>query len=240
MKKFFLFLFCFSLIFFVGCEKNDNKNPTADPAVFEAATTEDENIIIANKISEIESADSFDNETIKALSVVLRTNLTEDDFKNSSEEISNSKIYELVSSTSGEILTSENEPIYINIENEEETAWQKEIKKYKILEYMKENKISLSNISQIEPIKNEYGEVEKLFVGGKEITVSSLADYFELPSENIINIENKKQSVIVFGEGNKNDPNFNIKKSLKLAQKGDDYKKILKNGRNNFQIITKK
>ena len=249
MKKVFCFVsflcLCFCSLFFCACSKNQTPTQIAETQ----ATTNQLDAKVAEEISSIENIETYSDETIKALSVIVRTNLsnninsqTEYDANNyiynNEYIINNNHILELVKQTSGETIKTNSEKtesfeIKTNASTE---AWELEIKKSKILEFMKKNNISLSNISNFNIVKDESGNIKKLEIGSKEFFVEDLIDAFDLPSVNITDIKNKKTTVLIKGFGNKND--FDINKSESFAKEGQNYKKILKKWQNNFQIIT--
>lgn len=197
---------------------------------------------VAYELEKIEGIENFDDETIKALSVILRTNLLKNEtLPDLNTTTSNQRLVELASQTDGEILVEENsnsfEPFKITAE---EVVWKKEIKKADILKYLKENNISLSNLSNIETEKQSDGRTKTLKVGGKGFDIKELINRFDIPSNNIYNIENKLSSIIIEGKEYGMTKNFVISEAQKEAKEGQNYKKILKNRYNNFNIITNK
>lgn len=230
-------------MFVLGCSKKESSEPVSNNMADISASASNLDLQVLQKIESIENIESFDNETIKALSVVVRTNIiNSENYKNQTTFEYNPKserIHSLVSSTSNEVLfnnESKIDTIYIDNNNDNKT-WVQEIKKVDILKYMKDNNISLSNISEIETETTEEGFVKNIVIGGKNIDIKKLMKYFQLKSNKITNIKNKKTSFIVEGVGEGNEFNFNINETQKLAKEGQNYKKILKNRYNSFQII---
>ena len=64
-------------LFFCGC----SKNKTAENIAESQASTNDIDMAVAAEISELENVTNFSDETIKALSVVVRTNLLNNETK---------------------------------------------------------------------------------------------------------------------------------------------------------------
>lgn len=240
MKKLFLFL-CLICICFCGCSKNTSKEIIAETQVSKI----DIDKIVAGEISNLENVNEIDDETIKALSVVVRTNLQNENLNNYefTENKINENIYNLVSETSGKTISLLNEEINskikIDYEPQEKQEWSKEIKKADILKFLKNNKISLTSISNIKPENNETGKTTGLNMNGKFIPIETLISEFDLPSNEITHIENKLMSVKVYGKGDQKDMVFNISEAKKLAENGYSYDKILKNQNNGFKIIIK-
>lgn len=217
MKKIYfltLLIFCFGL--FVACSKTGYE-PTAQ-------TVEHS---VSQNLSNIEGIESFDDETIKALSVVVRTNIKNNNLKqdNSNNEI-NERILFLTKQTEGEILSNSDK---IEIENiDDNYTWEKNIKKYELLKFLNKKNISLSNISNIEPSLDESGKLNSLNFGGKNIEFKELQEEFGLESNKITNIENNVSSITIYGKGKiQNSPYFNIKKAQNLSNEGKNYKELL-------------
>lgn len=244
MKKLFLILICVCLCF-CGCSKNNSTVPTAEKQA--SATTNDVNLAVTKEIESQEGFEKFNDETIKALSIVVRTNLLNSkntEIQNDEYSPKSKHIYELVKQTNGLVLKSENDDeilnhIYIET-NEVEQEWVKDIKKVEILKFLTQNNISLSSLSNIKPERDENGRTTSLNLNGKIIPFEDVMNEFEIPSNNIEKIENKKTSIKIHGKGVGTGENFDVFEAEKLAKEGFGYEKILKNGKNNFQIITRK
>lgn len=247
MKKNLIFILCLFMFVFAGCSKNNDTSFVADKISDQSQTENQTTLLVLNELEKIENINNLDDETIKALSVISRTNILNNNatFDNDliiEKSSYNERLINLINETEDEILSYENNDTKLDnilIETKtENNIWKKEIKKGDILKYLKENNISLANISETEYEINDEGFVENLIIGGKNISLKTLSKEFGLPSTKIINVENNLSSIIVYGQGKGNELNFNIEESISLAKNGQNYKKILKNRYNNFQIIT--
>ena len=101
---------------------------------------------------------------------------------------------------------------------------------------MIKNNISLSNVSEIEQVKNNNGELESLSIGGKNIEFLELKKNFNLKSNKINSIEQTNSSIFVKGETNYNKNYFDISKIN--SENHQNYKEILKKSYNNYTLIT--
>lgn len=223
MKRFFVcfFIFCF-LPFFCCCSNTKT----------EASASSQEDLLVLKELEQIENIYSFDDETVKALSIVIRTNN-----KNSNKSIEeyspkNEHIYNIVKSTSGKILTFKNKPPVLNYNKNDD--WVVSIKKFDILKFMSSKNISLSNISEIEPRFDSNGLFLGLFVAEKFLSYEELKTEFKLPSNNIKNIKNEMSSVEIFGNGYEN--NFDIEKADKLSKNGYNYESIINYFYEDFEL----
>lgn len=198
---------------------------------------------IAYEISNMVSPEDYDDEVIKALSVIIRTdyvkNLETKPEKIESEKI-NSRVLELVTSTSGEVLFDGENLVSVSfLEDEINDTWTNEIKKADILRYMQNNGIYLSNISNINIIADEDGNLLSLNIAGKEIPYDSLSENFNLKSNKIKNIQEKTTSIVVTGQTEFDKNCFYLSKFKNSTQKNDkNYREILKNHFDGFEIIT--
>lgn len=249
MKKFkfivLSFCFIFVLIFSVSCSKKQDNSPVA----VEQAYGNSLNLQITKELESFENISSLDDETIKAMSVVIRTNLVnenqnENNLKNNEYKPTNNHIYELVNETDGEILENENSSekinhLYIN-EKDENEVWVKEIKKVDILNFLKTQNISLSNLSKFENNQDENGRTKNINLGGKSLNYKLVMEKFNLPSNKIYSIENHLSSITIRGIGSGTEEEFFINDANNEAKAGENYQKILKNRYNNFKIITNK
>ena len=193
-KNKFLIFWCliFICINFVAC-KNNNIN-------FEANTMED---CVAYEVSQIENLLNYDDEEIKALCVVVRTKLYNNPSmlnKNFDKSKINEKIKTLANSTSGEILKNGENTANITYSTKNiDEVWHENIKKSKILKFMLNKGVSLSNISNIEPQNADDGTLKALKVGGKEISYEELKNDFNLQSNKITDIKNNFSSIDIYG-----------------------------------------
>ena len=238
LKSFCLFFICLSvLVCLFSCKKA--------PAQIEAQTMDYK---VAETIENIDGIENVDDETIKALSVVVRSNILSENQNALAYENSygsaysgkNEHILSLTKETANEILTKNESPASFEIVTDEKiSAWEVEIKKSDILKFLNKNNISLSSISKIEPEINESGELVSLCVGGKNIPYLSLKEEFNLKSSKITNIESTLTSVKIYGEGeDENKQIFNLKSSQKLSSEGKNYKELLKHFFNDFDLKT--
>lgn len=267
MKKFFLILtifisLFFSLIFlFSGCSKNQSSDFIAETMIDNATY----DTIIANEISGYENSNNFDEETIKTLSVIIRTNLYNQKLNNNQTQnlkIKNQKIYDIVKSTTGEIIIEEdeNEKIsHFEINNNEDlnniyledglntnninennlnlNTWTVTIKKSKILEVLKKYNIKLSSLAKTKIINDENGNAEKFIIGEKEFNFNTIKNEFNLPSNKIIDINNNLSSIKITGKNEEKYDVFSLKEIISASKKENDYKNIIKSKKNSFKII---
>lgn len=214
----------FSFIIFCFCAGCSNSSKTASASSLDIAVTEE--------LEQIENIESFDDETIKALSVIIRTK-KKNNFSTSEYSPKNEHIYNIVKSTTGEVL--ENNSSNVNFSYEENDEWSVEIKKFEVLKYLSKSNISLSNISSLEPVFDENNNLLGLNIGSKFISYEELEKEFNLPSNKITNIENKSSSIVLTGTYDKSV--FNIKKSLELSKNGNNYKAIINHFYGDFLSI---
>lgn len=231
MKKFLLFFFAFTFLCFVGCGKT------------ETISAQNMEYRIAEEIEGMENSESFDDETVKALSVLIRGNILsgkENVNLNNEYTGKNEHILKLTKDTAGEVLLYNDKLVPVKIENgEENQTWQTEIKKSEILNFLNQNGISLSNISKISPKINERGEFEGLLVAEKLISYSDLKETFGLKSNKILDVKNNLSSIIVVGEGTDADgQTFNPNLSKKMAGEGKTYTELLNHFFERYEVKT--
>ena len=233
MKHFnlFFYLLCFFILLpsicFFGCSnsKDSTTNSLESRTMFE--------------LEQIENIDSLSDETIKALSVIIRTNLQNENEESYSYKPSSNKILNLTKSTDGMVLSSDKNTLcevsaITGISQPEEKTeyfsgnqtWEVEIKKSKILSFLKQNGIGLSNISSFEPIYDSSHLLTGIKLGGKTIPYETLKNEFGIKSNKITKIENSLTKIIIDGEyvGA-----FNIDEAEKLSAAGLKFDQILKN-----------
>ena len=163
MKKLFCLLITLFLITLTSCSNNKQIN---------ISNTSNLENAVAYELEQIDKENNLDDETLKSLSVIIRTNLTlNSDFNNKNYTIS-AKYKDLANQTKNELLKINGNTEFIDISNDKYT-WQKSIQKDKFLEYAYNKNISLSNISNIEPLYND-NIVEKLCVANKEFDYNEL------------------------------------------------------------------
>lgn len=213
-----LFLLCFS-----ACSKQTVKN--------------DNNInineIVAIKLEEMDKG--YSDETLKALSVILRTNLTINN-SNTSNATPKEKYLNISKTTRNQVLKNQNNNlIEISLSDNNEYSWQKTIKKSKLLEFAFKNKINLTSISEVEPIIDN-GKVVGLNIGKKYFEYETLSKEFGLESNTIENIESNKKEIIIKGKNKGFYNNFDINKSEQLSNDNYNYEQILKTFFNDLKI----
>ncbi len=220
MKKLnFVLCFIFILFLFSGCTNTKNLDTSANNI----------DSLVAGQICNISGYKDFNDETIKALSVVIRTNiLNNQNNENLSYQNIDEHIMELTNQTKDEILSEINEEIIIQTDkSEKDEIWQTTIKKSNLLEFLSENNISLTNISNIEPIFDENDNLTNISVGGKTLSFEKLKQFFNLKSQKIISVENNLTSITITGKYPENKETFIILDVQKQANLGKDYKQLL-------------
>lgn len=203
-----LFLLFSCLIFNVGCK-------TLSP------TTYSLNEYIASCLSKISNIENFNNETIKVLSIIYRTNYSDNEIKNVGQI--NPKILQLTSETDNQILNSK---LILNTSSEN---WSEIISNSEILEYFKSQNIYLSNLSQINILSNNDLFAQSISIASKKQNFYDFASYFNLPSNKKINIKQNKSNLIIEGYGNTFNYDIDISTIEMLANEGLNYKEIIKN-----------
>ena len=221
MKKLVLIISIFTMFIFCGCTPTSEKPETIITPK-----------IVASVIESNINTQNLSDETIKALSVIVRTNLKNGyNFKSESYSEPSERTIKLAKLTDYEFLTddtNQNQYISFGQKNQKQTFWKKEIKKSDILKFLTSQKIGLASLSNIEPEINENGETESLVVGGKKIKFEILKNEFDLKSNKISNIETLSNSVIITGLMDCSEFDFNLLESENSSKKGDDYKNLIK------------
>lgn len=219
----FVVILCAVLSFCACKEQKQNQSKAVDI-----------NLATAAEIESIDGFENFDDETVKSLALVIRSNFenfgssgVSDSVKSKEPSIKNNeqmhkKIYSLVLLSESE----NNEPLksktIINI-TDNSSDFSQEIKKVDVLKFIAKNNISLSNISSIEPKFNDKNELEYLSVGGKKISYKDLKKEFGLNSNKIKSVDSTKNSLIICGEREYNDndvPIMQIKEFVKRQKLG--------------------
>lgn len=223
MKKYFIILLSILYIGLIGCSTTTQKSTQKT----------DINKMVAVQLEDIDK--NYSNETLKALSVILRTNQIINNIE-TTEKTPSEKYLEIVNTTKNEILKDKNNNLVeISLNNNSEYHWQKNIKKSKILEFALKNKIKLTNISDFEPVfENE--KVKGINIGGKFFDYQMLITEFGLESNTIENIETTKSEVIIKGKNKGIFDNFDTCKSEQLSNDNHNYKDILKIFFNDLKI----
>lgn len=226
MKKYFYFpiiSFCLiiTLIFFCGCQ-NKQASIQADNV----------NDMIALELASIEDSNNLDTETLKTLSVAIRTNITnfnesgiDENLKTKNIESSIlNKMYNITNSTNGETIETDKK-ITIS-KSKPSKVWSKNISKSNILKFISKNNISISSIKNIREIKNDDGTLKSIIIGQKEIPYKTLEKEFDLNSNKITSIENQSSSITIIGEQDTSNI-FAIEEINNLAKSDKNYKQIL-------------
>ncbi len=232
---------CLSIYFLTACSKNQTNEISAEKQAHLASVDK----IVSNEIASFEGSENFDTETIKTLSVLVRTNIEkeilENKFsRNENIEIIDNEIYNIVKQTSGELIKGEdfeNLPSFSFEEEIDLNEWQVEIKKSQILELLNKNNIKLSSVSNASIERDENGNATKLSIGGKEFNIDYFKEEFNLPSSKIIDINNNLSHIKITGIGNDKIQNFELTFIKSLSNQGLDYKNIIKSKNNSFKII---
>lgn len=211
-RNIFLIIFCFYLSFlFCSCAKNT-----------EYASADNTDLAITKKLEEIENVSMFEDETIKSLACIVESQ--ENIETNIEYSPKDERIYKLVKETRKN--PPKNKDKYKNLSlKKDKEDWVVVIRKFEILNFLAKNNISLTNISEIEPIFADDGTFESLVIGNNTIEYKTLAEEFGLKSNNITNIETTVSEIKIFGT--KNNIVFDIEEANKLSKEGKNYKEIL-------------
>lgn len=212
MKKVFLVLICFLFCLTASCGKNLRVN----------AQNIENNVAL-----ELEKLDNnYSDETLKALSIVLRTNIYLSN-QESKEKSKNEKYLSIAKSTKSKILSDKNNNIVqISLTNNKDYKWQKTIKKSKLLEFALKNGINLTNIKNITPdIYND--RVKGLNIGNKYFEYTKLAEEFKLESDQIENIFDNKTEIVISGSGQGVKNSFDLETSEQLSNNNQFFEEIL-------------
>ena len=218
MKKLIIFISVFCLSFtFCGCKKKQTE------------TTSAINQKIASQICQIENYDTLSPETIKALSVVFRTNIKNGENISALENyLIDENILLLTKETDGEILDDVSNIISLD-KNEE---WVLEIPKTKLLEFFSTKGEHISSFSNIKLEKDNNERTEKLVISEKKLSSQELKNNFSLKSNKIEKFETTQSSLILYGKGFGFGENFDIFEAETLAKNGYSYEAIIKSLKN--------
>lgn len=223
MKKLFSIFVVLLIFIFSGCSKTTN--------ISNATNLED---VVAYELEQIDKTQELDDETLKSLSIIIRTNtVLSNDFRDKIYEPSQ-KYKDIANETKNQTLKTNGNAEFIDI-SIQDYEWKKIIKKDKLLEFAYLNNISLSNLSNIEPVYKEE-KVEKINIAGNSFDYKALAQEFDLESNNITNIEITNKEVIIYGKNKGFHKKFNYTESKNLSKQGENYKEILKNLYPDFEI----
>lgn len=224
MKKLICILLTIFLVSLTACSNNKQE-------VSNASNLED---IVSYELEQLDKEQNLDNETLKSLSVIIRTNhILNNDLDNQNLH-SSTKYKTIANQTKNETLKINGNLEFISISSNNYT-WKKIIQKDKLLTYAFNNNISLSNLTSIEPIYNQ-NRVKIINIGGKEFDFKNLANEFDLESNKITNIQTNNKEIIIYGEDKGFNESFDVKKASTLSNEGKNYKEILENLYNNSTI----
>ena len=223
MKKIFSIIVVLLIFLTSGCSKTTN--------VSNATNLED---VVAYELEQIDNTQNFDDETLKSLSVIIRTNtILNNDFQDKNYTPSQ-RYKDIVNETKNQTLKINGNAEFIDISTQN-YEWKKSIKKDKLLEFAYLNNISLSNLSNIEPIYKE-DKIEKINIAGNSFDYKNLAENFDLESNDITNIETTNKEVVIYGKNKGFYNKFDYNESKNLSKQGKNYKEILNNLYPNFEI----
>lgn len=227
--------FCFIILLFVvllsgsGCFNQGVKNVDSKHL---------ENIVLF-ELEQTKNINSLSDETIKALSVIYRTNhKINNDFQNYEYTPKSEHIKILSESTKGEMLKQKNGETS-SFSNNSSLELSKEIKKSDILSFLKKKQIKLSNISNITPLFDENKNLIGLEIAGKNISFDELKNEFGLASNKITNIKTSLSSITIFYLP-KNIIQFDENLIELQAKENKNYKQLLNHFFNDFDLITEK
>ena len=223
MKKIFSIIVVLLIFLTSGCSKTTN--------VSNATNLED---VVAYELEQIDNTQNFDDETLKSLSVIIRTNtILNNDFQDKNYTPSQ-RYKDIVNETKNQTLKINGNAEFIDISTQD-YEWKKSIKKDKLLEFAYLNNISLSNLSNIEPIYKEE-KIEKINIAGNSFDYKNLAENFDLESNDITNIETTNKEVVIYGKNKGFYNKFDYNESKNLSKQGKNYKEILNKLYPNFEI----
>lgn len=210
------------MMIFVGCGKLEKQ---------ESVNVDD---FVAQELEKIDN--NYSDETLKAMSVIIRTNMIVDNETLNNKTKPSEKYRNLTKATSYKILKDKNNNlIKTSFENSPDYTWQKNIKKSDVLEFALKNNISLTNISNVEPVF-ENDKIKALKIGNKTFDYSELASQFGLESNNIEKITTNKTEIIVKGKNKGFVNSFDIKTSEQLSNNNHNYLEILNHFFDDFSV----
>lgn len=211
MKK-LSFLFCFLITLFFICSCSSTKTVSAT-----------NNELVASEISKIENAENLNEETIKALAILIKSKNNQ---SNNQDYVYSDKILEIVSSVENE---SAEFPENFNFEivETQNQEWSVFISKTNLLEKLSEENIYVANMSNITPIYYNETFLKSIIVAGKEIPYKTLKEWFGLKSNNIKSFEMQNKVINIVGVGFDNDKIFDLEKAENLANAGNSHTDIL-------------
>ncbi|MBR2391083.1 MAG: hypothetical protein IKB06_01140 [Clostridia bacterium] len=212
MKKLY-FVFCFLITLFFVCSCSSTKTVSAT-----------NNEFIASEISKIENAENLNQETVKALAVLIQSKKN-----NQSQKQKNSysdKILKIVNSVKKDEVEFPKE-FDFEIAVSKNQEWKVSISKTNLLEKLSEENITVANMSDISPVYYNETFLHSIIIAGKEIPYKTLKDWFGLKSNNIKEFEIQNKFINIVGVGFDNDKIFDLEKAENLANAGNSHTDIL-------------
>jgi len=209
MKRVVVSIFIIFMIFnFAGCKTFSRREYSLDE-------------YITSEISKIESISTFNDETIKTLSVIYRNNL---EHKNN---LILSNIDNRILSLTKQTNTFDfSKKLSINTHLK---SWTEIINKAEILEFFKTKNISLANISDISISSNENNFAKCILITSNKVDFIEFAKYFNLMSNKNINVESFNSYIKISGYGKGFDFDVDLSDIEKFALDGLTFDKILEN-----------
>ena len=116
--------------------------------------------------------------------------------------------------------------VKISFEDSPDYTWQKNIKKSDILEFALKNNVSLTSLSNIEPVM-ENEKIIALKIGNKSFNYNTLAEHFGLESNIIEKISTNSTEIIIKGKNKGFNNSFDIETSEQLSNNNYNYLEIL-------------
>lgn len=179
--------------------------------------------------------DNFSDETLKAMSVVIRTNLLINPIE--TQKKATEKYKKLTLATKDLVLkNNKNNLVEISFEDNNDYLWKKTIKKSEILNFALQNNINLSSISNIEPVWDN-NKVLGLKIGEKFFDYELLKTQFGLESNEITNISQTKSDIIINGKNKGMFRFFDTYKAEQLSNNNQIFDEILNDFFNNLKLI---
>lgn len=201
-------------------------------------TTRAENLNhrVCEELSNLDGVENLNDETVKLLSVIIRTNIsnnfaTPQSSTNSKlSDAQKQKIESLVFYTSNLVLSNEGaekQKIGYYFSENQNKPWKISIPKHKLLTFAAKHGISLANLSDISVLSDEDGRVTEIVLGGKTFDFETIKSEFNLPSDKITNISATKTAIEIEGCycGFSND--LDINKIENLANQNKNFNEIL-------------
>lgn len=192
---------------------------------------------VALKLQEIDN--NYSDETLKALSIILRGNFSFENQINIQNINQNSKYENIAKQTKNCVLKNNNGSIIkISLNLQKDYRWLKIIKKNELLEFALKNNINLANLSDIQ-IEKENDKVLGIKIANKYFDYANLSEEFNLESNLIEDISQTKSEIIIKGKNKGFYDNFDIYKSEELSNNNYNFEQILKYFFNNLKISKK-